>query len=115
MKDLVRYILLYAHLIGFALLLGGAVTQWLAGKFRINQAMLIGVWTQLITGIALSAPLRGEGHEPPTAKLIVKLVLALLIFGAVFPVRKREEVSKGHFYGIIGMVLVTAGVAVFWR
>ncbi|NUT36168.1 MAG: hypothetical protein HOV79_24180 [Hamadaea sp.] len=115
MKDIVRYVLLYAHLIGFALLLGGAVTQWLAGKFRINQAMVIGVWTQLITGIGLAAPLRGEGLEPPAAKLAVKAVLALLIFGAVFPMRKREEVSRGHFFGIIGMVLVTAGVAVFWR
>ena len=115
MKEIIRYVLLYAHLIGFALLLGGAVTQWLAGRFRINSAMLIGIWTQLITGIALSAPLRGEGHEPPTAKLIVKAVLALLIFGAIFPMRKREEISRGHFFGIIGMVFVTAGVAVFWR
>jgi hypothetical protein len=114
-KEIIRYVLLYAHLIGFALILGGAVTQWLSGKFRINQAMVIGVWTQLVTGLALSAPLRGEGHEPPVAKLIVKLVLALLIFGAVFPLRKREEISRGHLLGIIGMVLVTAGVAVFWR
>jgi hypothetical protein len=114
-KEIIRYILLYVHLIGFALLLGGAVTQWLTGRLRINSAMVIGVWTQLITGVALSAPLRGEGHEPPVAKLIVKAVLALLIFGAVFPLRKRDEISRGHFLGIIGMVLLTAGVAVFWR
>ncbi|WP_034591254.1 hypothetical protein [Hamadaea tsunoensis] len=115
MKEAIRLILLYAHLIGFALLLGGAVTQWLTGKFRVNTAMVIGAATQVVTGLALAAPLRGEGHEPPTAKLIVKAVLGILIAGMVIPLRKREEISKGHFLGILGMVLGTAAVAVFWH
>jgi len=28
--------------------------------------------------------------------------------------RKREKVNRGHFLAIIGLVLVNAGVAVFW-
>jgi hypothetical protein len=114
-KEAIRLILLYAHLIGFALLLGGSVAQWFSGKLRINMAMVIGVCTQVITGLALSAPLRGEGHEPPTAKLIVKAVLGLVLFGMVFPGRKREETNRGHFAAIIAMTLATAAVAVFWR
>src|SRR5215213_6282591 len=79
--EALRLILRYAHLIGFALLLGGAVMQYLSGKLRINPAMLWGSIIQVLTGIALSAPLRGGGDdEPSPVKLAVKLVIAILIF-----------------------------------
>lgn len=112
--ELLRLVLLYAHLIGFALLLGGAVTQWLAGPIRINRAMLTGVAVQLVTGIALAAPLRGDDPEPHPAKLAVKLVVAVLIAIMVWASRKRTEVNRGHFAGIVGLTLANAAVAVFW-
>ncbi|GAA1734919.1 hypothetical protein [Luedemannella helvata] len=114
--EALRLILLYAHLIGFALLLGASVMQYLTGKTRINQAMLWGVSIQLVTGIGLAAPLRGGGdNEPDPIKLVVKLLITVALFAMVFFSRKREEVSKGHFMAIIGLTLVNAAVAVFWR
>ncbi len=114
--EALRLILRYAHLIGFALLLGGAVMQYLSGKFRINPAMLWGAIIQVLTGIGLSAPLRGGGDaEPDPIKLGVKLLIAILIFVMVFVPRKRTEVNKGHFIGIVVLTLVNAAVAVFWR
>lgn len=110
-----RLILLYAHLLGFAVLLGAAVAQYFAGPTRINRPMIWGAVTQLVTGIALSAPLRGEGEEPHPAKLAVKLLVALMIFVMVFFSRKREAVNTGHFLAIIGLTLANAAVAVFWR
>jgi hypothetical protein len=110
-----RLVLLYAHLIGFGLLLGGAVTQYLGGTIRINPAMLWGAVIQLITGAGLAAPLRDEGDEPDPAKLAVKGVIALAIFAMVFFSRKREAVNRGHFLAIVGLTLVNAAVAVFWR
>lgn len=110
-----RLVLLYAHLIGFALLLGAAVAQYLSGKIRINSAMLWGAVIQLVTGVGLAAPLRGEGHEPDPAKLAVKGVIAVMIFVMVFFSRKRDQVNKGHFLAIVGLTLVNAAVAVFWR
>ncbi|MER7457174.1 hypothetical protein [Micromonospora sp. NPDC126480] len=112
--EALRLILRYIHLIGFALLLGGAVVQYLKGRLRINPAMLWGAVIMLLTGIGLSAPLR-DGDEPAPAKLVTKLVLALLIFVMVFFSRKREAVNRGHFLAIIGLTLVNAAVAVFWR
>ncbi|MDY7088699.1 MAG: hypothetical protein SYR96_26790 [Actinomycetota bacterium] len=112
--EALRLILLFIHLIGFALLLGGAVTQFVSGKFRINPAVLWGSIIQLLSGIALSAPLR-DGDEPSPFKLGVKLLVAVLIFIMVFLPRKRESVNKGHFIGIIVLTLVNAAVAVFWR
>ena len=114
--EALRLILRYAHLIGFALLLGGAVVQYLSGKLRINPAMLWGAIIQVLTGIALSAPLRGGGDaEPSPVKLGVKLVIAILILIMVFVPRKRPEVNKGHFLAIVVLTLVNAAVAVFWR
>ncbi|WP_089297046.1 hypothetical protein [Actinoplanes regularis] len=114
--EALRLILLFVHLVGFALLLGGAIAQFLSGTFRISPAVLWGSIIQLVSGIALSAPLRGGGdHEPDPIKLGVKLVIAVMIFIMVFIPRKREAVNKGHYIGIITLTLVNAAVAVFWR
>ncbi|MFC0507945.1 hypothetical protein [Micromonospora costi] len=112
--EALRLILLYVHLVGFALLLGGSIAQYASGRLRINAAMLWGSVIQLLTGIGLAAPLR-DGDEPSPAKLGVKLVIALLIFVMVFFSRKREVVNRGHFLAIVGLTLVNAAVAVFWR
>jgi hypothetical protein len=105
----------YAHLIGFALLLGGGAAQYFTGKIRINQVMLIGALTQLITGVVLAAPIREDpADEPDPIKLVVKGVIAIMIFAMAFFSRKRDEVNRGHFLAIIGLTLVNAAVATFW-
>jgi hypothetical protein len=78
--------------------------------------MLWGSIIQVVTGVALAAPLRGGGDdEPDPAKLAVKAVIAVLIFIMVFVPRKRAEVNRGHFIGIIALTLINAAVATFWR
>lgn len=113
--EALHLILRYIHLIGFAVLFGGAVTQYLTGTLRINPAMLWGSVIQLVSGVALAAPIRPEGDEPPTGKLVVKLVLAVVIFVMVFFSRRRSEVNRGHFLATLGLILVTAAVGTFWR
>jgi hypothetical protein len=90
--------------------------QYTSSTLRINSAMLWGATVQVVTGLALSAPLRGGGDaEPPTAKLIVKAVIGIAIFAMAFFSRKREEVNRGHFLTLVGLTLANAAVAVFWR
>jgi hypothetical protein len=114
--NVLRLILLYVHLVGFALLLGGAVAQYLSGTIRINAAMVWGAGIQVLTGLGLAAPLRGGGDaEPDPVKLAVKAVIGLMIFVMVFFSRKRDVVNSGHFFAIVGLTLVNAAVAVFWR
>ncbi len=116
--EALRLLLVYVHFVGFALLLGGSIAQFLSAKLRINPAMLWGSVIQLVTGLGLAAPLRGGGDdEPDPIKLAVKLVIALMIFVMVFiPWRKkREAVNRGHFIGIIALTAINAAVAVFWR
>jgi hypothetical protein len=113
--EALRLILRYVHLVGFAVLLGGSVAQYLTGKLRINPAMLWGSVVQVVTGLALAAPLRGDDPEPSKVKLAVKLVIALCIFAMVFFSRKRDQVNRGHFIAIIVLTLGNAAVATFWR
>jgi hypothetical protein len=114
--EAVRLILRYAHLVGFAVLLGGSVAQYLTGKLRVNPAMLWGSVIQVVTGLALAAPLRGGGaDEPSKVKLAVKLVVAIAIFAMTFFSRKRPDVNRGHFLAIIVLTLANAAIATFWR
>jgi hypothetical protein len=112
--EILRLILRYAHLIGFAMLLGGAIVQYVSGTLRINSTMFYGAITMLVTGVLLAAPFH---REPPLdyVKIAVKGVIAVLIFAAVVVVRKKETIGKGHFLGIVGMTLLNAAIAVFWR
>lgn len=114
--EAVRLILRYAHLVGFALLLGGALVQYYTGRIYINAVMLWGATIQVVTGIVLAAPL-GREVQPDPVKLAVKGVIAIMIFIMVLIpyLKKRETVNKGHFLAIIGLTLVNAAVAVFWR
>ena len=113
--EALRLVLRYAHLIGFALLLGGAIAQYVSGRLRISAPMLWGASIQVVTGLALAAPLRGGGDdEPEPLKLAVKAVIALMIFVMVFFSRRREAVNRGHFLAIVGLTLVNAAVATFW-
>jgi hypothetical protein len=113
--ETLRNVVFYLHLIGFALLLGGSVAQYLSGKLRINVAMLGGAVIQVVTGLILAAPWGlAPGEKLDNVKLGVKLVIALCILAMTFFSRKREKVNRGHFLAITGLVLVNAGVAVFW-
>jgi hypothetical protein len=112
--EALRLILLYIHLIGFALLLGAAITQYVVKPIRINRPMLWGSLLVLLAGIALAAPIR-DGDEPSPVKLGFKLLIALAIAIMVWVPRKRAEVNRGHFLAIIGLTLVNAAIAVFWR
>ena len=114
--EAVHLILRYLHLVGFAVLLGGAVAQYLSGRLRINPAMLAGSATQVLTGLALAAPIRDDDDPAPNpVKLGVKLVIAICILIMVYVPRKRDVVSRGHFLAIVGMTLGNAAIATFWR
>lgn len=113
--QVLRSIVLYVHLVGFALLLGGAIAQYAGGRLRVNAAMLWGAVIQVLTGVVLAVPFGlGTRSTFPVPALAVKLVLALAILAMVYFPRRRDAVNRGHFLAIVGLVLVEAGVGVFW-
>jgi len=114
--EILRLALRYIHLIGFALLFGGFVVQYVTGTLRINSAMLWGSLIQVITGVLLSAPFPA-GIQLNYPKIGVKLLLAVTIATmVVIPwARKRDQINRGHFVAIGLLTLLNAAVATFWR
>ncbi|MFC4335274.1 hypothetical protein [Salininema proteolyticum] len=110
--DTLHLILRYLHLIGFAAVVGGWLAATLAKKYTINTAMLLGIATQLVTGIILAGTAGADAdHMKIGIKAGLALVLAIMI---VIPWwKKRDPVNTGHFTAIGVISLITAGVAVF--
>ncbi|HEY5846384.1 MAG TPA: hypothetical protein VIT42_06305 [Microlunatus sp.] len=108
-------IAVFIHLVAFAALLGGCLAQLRAGPPpEVNLAMLYGAWVQLISGLGLVilrylqlAPLNYLSYA-------IKLLLTLLVLVLVAKNRKFQSVPGGLLIIIIGLTLVSAGLATFW-
>ena len=116
--ELVRLLLRYLHLVGFAVLVGAWFAQYVGGKPRVDVLMRTGLGTMIGTGLLLAIPFP-HGVHLDYLKLGVKLVIALVI-GALFGVavtreRAARTVSRPLFLSIGGLALANAAVAVLWH
>ena len=112
---LVQQIVVFAHLIGFAALLGGCLAQLRSGPPpEINLAMLYGAWVQLVTGAGLVALEVGQNRPVSWLPYAIKLVVTLLIVVLVAKNRKFQTIPGGLLLIIVVLALVNAGLAVFW-
>jgi hypothetical protein len=107
-------LLVLAHLVGFAALLGGVLAQLRAVEPEVTGVMLWGGAAELATGIALVVlELNGAGGVawwPVSLKLVVTLFVVLLL------VRNRRFLSVPRgLCALIGILtLGAAAVAVLW-
>jgi hypothetical protein len=116
--EVLRLALRYLHLLGFALLFGAYVTQYVSGRYRINPVMRTGLGAMFVTGLLLAIPFP-SGVDLDYAKLGVKLGIAVLI-GATFGIgvtreRAGGEVPRPLFLTTGALILAEVAVAVFWR
>jgi FtsH-binding integral membrane protein len=113
--ELLREILLFLHFIGLAALFGGLFVQVKANPRVVNNAMLHGILTQLVTGLLLVGVLEGMDKDVDNAKIGVKLVVALVIGVLVFLNRRKSALPNGLYLTLMGLTVLNIGVAVFWR
>ncbi|MFL6063895.1 MAG: hypothetical protein ACJ72G_04430 [Friedmanniella sp.] len=108
-------VLVLAHLIGFAALLGGVLSQGRSGQPEVTGTMLWGGCVELATGVALVVLTVVTGGPvdwgPASVKLVTTLFLVLLL------VRNRRFLSipRGLWALIGGLALVSAGLSVLWQ
>lgn len=110
-------LLTLVHLIGFAALLGGCLVQSRIRDPEVNLTMLIGAWTQLVSGLALAVLLElGDDPADPVnhAKLGVKLGITAVLVLLVAKNRKFESIPRGLWTLLTALTLINAGVAVLW-
>ncbi len=113
--DLLRDILLFLHFLGLASLFGGLFVQVKADPRVVNNAMLHGIITQLVTGLLLVGVLEGMDEAVDSVKIAVKFVVALVIAVLVIANRKKPALPNGLYLGLLGLTVLNVGVAVFWH
>jgi len=117
--ETLRHIVLFVHLIGFAVLFGAWAVQAFGGKREIVRLMHVGVTIAAVAGLALAAPWGlPDGAEMNYAKIGTKLVV-LLIIGAFLGIgqgrqRKTGRVPSALFWGIGVLTALNAAIAVIW-
>jgi len=117
--EIVRDILLFAHLLGMASLLGGAIVQMRGRDRVVNAAMFHGAITQVLSGLLLvgtsyALDEGAEGADVDNAKVAVKAAVAIAVLTLCWVNRKRPTVSEAVYFAIFGLTLLDVAVAVFW-
>lgn len=116
--ETLRHIVLFVHLIGFAILFGSWFVEAVSRRFQATRLMDLGVLVAGVAGLALAAPW-GLDHELNYMKIGIKLVV-LVVIGALVGIstsraRKGKPLPSGVFWLIGGLTLLNAGLAVIWR
>jgi hypothetical protein len=112
--DLLRHLLLLVHLAGMAVLLGGFVLALMAGERRMTPAIRYGAAAQLISGLLLVVVDRADHHHLNPAKIVTKLLIALVVTGLAHANARRDPVPPGVFLGTLGLAAGNVAIAYGW-
>ncbi len=110
--ETLRLILLFAHLVGMAAILGGFLAQ-LRDRRIVVPVMVRGAVAQLITGIALVATREAQELTNDQAKIAAKLGVAITVLVVAW-LGKRQGRSSALFYATGLLTAANVAVAVFW-
>lgn len=116
--ETLRHIVLFVHLIGFAVLFGAWAVQAFGGKRQFTRLMSMGLAIAAVAGLALAAPW-GVSYELNYVKIGVKLVL-LLVIGALLGIgtarQKRGAAVPSAMFWLVGILTAAnAAIATIWR
>ncbi|MDH6196556.1 hypothetical protein M2272_003199 [Mycobacterium frederiksbergense] len=115
--ELLRNVVIYGHLIGFAVLVGAWAAEAAARRFLITPLMTYGMVLSLITGLALAAPWPA-GIVLNYPKIGTKLII-LVALGAVLGIGTARQRRAGQpvmplFVAAGVLPLLAAAIAVLW-
>ncbi|MEO8106356.1 MAG: hypothetical protein ABI720_03475 [Actinomycetes bacterium] len=113
--EFLEHTLVVLHFIGLASLLGGFLVQIKTSPRVVNNAMVHGILTQLVTGVLLVGLAESDDAPVDHAKIGVKLTIAVVVAILVFANRKRDVLTTAAWGLIGGLTIVNIVVAVFWR
>src|SRR5690625_147615 len=114
--DVLYSIFVVLHLLGWAIVLGGALANMRQPK--LAPGVLHGALTALIAGIALVGLAEATSSGPDEInhmKIGIKLIIALVVAGmAIYGRRNDNIVSRGYLGGIAALTVVNVALAVIW-
>lgn len=111
------HVLLFLHLIGWAIVLGAAVVGLKTGS--LYAGALHGVLTALVTGLLMVLVIYvwlSPDTKPSPAWVATKFIVALVITGLVWLGTARPaRVGRPLLGAIAVLTVVNVGVATLWR
>lgn len=117
--ELLRNIVVFGHLIGFAVTLGAWVAEAAARRFLFTPVMNYGLLLSFLTGVALAAPWPAGivlNYPKIGVKLVIVVILgALLGIGSARQRRSGEPVARPIFMAVGALLLIAAGIGVLWQ
>lgn len=120
--EFLRDLLLFLHIVGIAVLLGGFFAQIGKSALRITPGMFHGALLMLISGIGLvgvrqalfkDSPI--EFPEVDNTKITIKLAVLIAIFVIILLNRGKEKVGVGPWLSIGLLGMLNIGIAIFWK
>ncbi|SDR13241.1 hypothetical protein [Thermostaphylospora chromogena] len=111
--EAIRLVLLFLHLLGFAVLLGAFIAQLRLKLPKVSSGMLHGAIAQLVTGVALVGVREAADMTVVHAKIGAKLGIDVILL-VIAIVGMRRTTSPWPFYTVGALTVVEAAVAVFW-
>src|SRR5690606_28472892 len=108
--ETLRLILLFVHVLGFAALLGGLLSQLSAEEKKVNGLMRDGAGTAFLAGLLLVGVLESLG-SPDHVKIGVKFVIALVILVLVMANLRKPRIPDGLYWGLLALTVANIAVA----
>lgn len=116
--DILHSILLAAHLIGMAVIVGVFLAQMRKQSDFSVLPVLVGAIVQVASGIGLVGLAEATDQNLIYAKIGTKLVIAIIVLVAAilaFRAQRTGGKVKPFFHAAGGLALVNLLVAVFWH
>lgn len=110
--EIVKGILVVVHMIGWAMVLGGALATMKSPK--VTPGMLHGALAALVAGILTVGVVEMADGDVNNVKIGIKLAITLVITVLVILGRRKESVSAGYLGGLAGLVVANIAIAVLW-
>lgn len=120
--EIVRDVLLILHIVGFAGVFAGAISQLpkvKEGVARISGGVLHSSWLLLLTGVGLVGMLYARAGEPGVPevnnmKIGIKTLVLIAIVVIALVNKKKEKVSGAVIGSILGLSVLNVILAVAW-
>lgn len=112
--EILRLVLLFLHLLGFAALFGGLVVQARDSDKTVNAAMRDGVGTAFLAGLLLVGVLEAGDDPVNHAKIGVKFVIGLVLLVLVMANTRKPTIPQGLWAGLLVLSVLNVAVALFW-
>ena len=112
--EILRLVLLFLHVLGFAALFGGLVVQARSSEKSVNAAMRDGVGTAFLAGLLLVGVLESGDDPVNHAKIGVKFAIGLVLLVLVMANSRKPTIPQGLWAGLLLLSVANIAVAIFW-